>query len=300
MIIKGLKSRNFWFLVPCFVMLVFASRILPFWKDKPNVYIQVPIFLWNNEDYIFYFLPFKDTFFYLGNDYIEICLKSQLAFHFARSGEIDTVKISSGNKFLSKAIETPIGLYAVQNKAPIQISRQFENTEMLNWIGFNGNIGFHGLKKTGYYFHLGRKPSSHGCVRMSNEDGIRWYRKIKIGTPVMVYHSNPKIVLKFAKTADFNPNRDILVDTGSRSLYNLLNRRLEYILNGEHYQKNKGKIFLANSLRLPNSTIIVEADRTPPLFQKQKLVHSITFPINTFSTFVFVDKRFSSDTCKVQ
>lgn len=300
MIIKGLKSDNFWGLVPLLICLLFASRIFPFWKHHTNIPARNQIPFGKNENFVFYFVPLKDTFYYLGRDYIEICLKSQLAFHINRDGVVDTVKISSGNKYLTKAIETPTGLYAVQNKAPIQISRQFENTEMLNWIGFNGNIGFHGLKKLGYYSHLGRRPSSHGCVRMSNEDGIRWYQKIKIGTPVLVYHTTPSIVIKFAQYSEYDPNRDVLIDTGSRSIYISLNHHLQNILNGEHYRKNRGRIFLASNLRLPNSTIVAESDKSSPYFQKPKLVQENIVSIPSLSTIVFPYREFISDTCKVQ
>ncbi|MEJ5286034.1 MAG: hypothetical protein CH6_4197 [Candidatus Kapaibacterium sp.] len=299
MIIKGLKSKNFWWVVPLLVCLLFASRIFSYSKGSfvtsTRNFNEI-----KNDDVVFYFLPLKDTLYYLGDDYIEISLQSQLAFHITRIGKIDTVKISSGNKLLNKAIETPTGLYAVQNKAPIQISRQFENTEMLNWIGFNGNIGFHGLKKKGYYAHLGRRPSSHGCVRMSNEDGIRWYQKIKVGTPVLVYHSNPSRVIKFSNFNEFNPNVDVLIDTGNRRLYSLLNGRLSNLVKGEHFRKNRGKVFLSKGLRLFNSAIIVETEKSLPLYQQPKLGRELLFATIPISSFVYLDYKFISDTCKVK
>ncbi|MGC9078829.1 MAG: L,D-transpeptidase [Candidatus Kapaibacteriota bacterium] len=257
-------------------------------------------FIKETNSVVFYFIPLKDTLYFLGYDYIEINLKSQLAFHITRSGDTDTVKISSGNKYLSKAIETPTGLFAVQNKAPIQISRQFENAEMLNWIGFNGNIGFHGLKKTGYYSHLGRRPSSHGCVRMSNEDGVRWYQKIKNGTPVLVYHSNPIRILKFADYKEFNPEKDVVITTGNKGFYKFLNFRLDNILKGEHFRKNRGKVFLARTLRIPNSTIEIETRKELPFYQQPKLMQDKNHQTDFVSTFVFVDFKYISDTCELK
>jgi hypothetical protein len=56
----------------------------------------------------------------------------------------------------------------------------------LRWIGFafahGWTIGFHGTAKTSV---LGQAVS-HGCVRMRNEDIVRVYDRIKIGTTVIV------------------------------------------------------------------------------------------------------------------
>jgi lipoprotein-anchoring transpeptidase ErfK/SrfK len=50
------------------------------------------------------------------------------------------------------------------------------------WIGFVGSVGFHGTAELG---SLGTE-ASHGCVRMSVPDVIRLYRRVRIGTPVLV------------------------------------------------------------------------------------------------------------------
>ncbi|MFN3306403.1 MAG: L,D-transpeptidase [Candidatus Kapaibacteriota bacterium] len=280
------------------VCLFFASRIFP---DQHSQIFRAYShrFYSNNDGEIkFYFIPIKDTLYYTGDDFIEIDLKNQLAFHISRSGLVDTIKISSGNKYLSKAIETPRGLFAVQNKAPIQISRQFENTEMFNWIGFNGNIGFHGLKKTGYYSSLGRRPTSHGCVRMSNEDGARWFKKIRIGTPVLVYKSIPLRTIKFDHLSNFNPNVDILLQNGNKFYYSLLEQRLSNLLNGEHYRKNLGKVFLAPKVKLINSTIAVDTDVIVS-FQQLSLTRKVSNEEKSISTAVVQDYLNISDTCVI-
>jgi len=298
---KGYKSINFWGLIPVIVALILVSRIFPnshkhLMKEKYGIHFGGLV----SNEVQYYFLPQVDTIYYLGDDYIEINLKSQIAMHITKSGEVDTVKISSGNKFLPKAIETPTGLYTVQNKAPIQISRQFENTEMLNWIGFNGNIGFHGLKKKGYYWSLGKRPSSHGCVRMSNEDGLRWYAKIKIGTPVLVYHTSPIRIIKFADYKEFDPNEDLLVQKGSKYIYSLLNQRLLWLLQGEHYRKNKGKIFLPFGVRLFNSNVVVETEEPLPKYQKQKVTSDVGIHFSRLSTLVSQDYLNLVDTCSLK
>ncbi|WNZ24433.1 L,D-transpeptidase [Leptolyngbya sp. NK1-12] len=56
----------------------------------------------------------------------------------------------------------------------------------LRWIGFaemsNGVIGFHGTPNVA---SIGR-AASHGCVRMRNEDIVKMYELIKVGTLVRV------------------------------------------------------------------------------------------------------------------
>lgn len=56
------------------------------------------------------------------------------------------------------------------------------NPLVARWIGFNGSVGFHGTASTG---SLG-SAASHGCVRMAPADVIDLYRRVKIGTPVLV------------------------------------------------------------------------------------------------------------------
>lgn len=56
----------------------------------------------------------------------------------------------------------------------------------LRWIGFAHDhgwaIGFHGTSKTQF---LGQAVS-HGCVRMRNDDIVKVFARVKLGTPVIV------------------------------------------------------------------------------------------------------------------
>lgn len=56
------------------------------------------------------------------------------------------------------------------------------NPLVARWIGFNGSVGFHGTAESG---SLG-SAASHGCVRMAPSDVIDLYKRVKIGTPVLV------------------------------------------------------------------------------------------------------------------
>lgn len=148
----------------------------------------------------FCFLPVYDTVYVESDRYVEIDLEKQRAYLIKRDGVNDTFKISSGNPNVQKGIGTTPGIFTVQNKTPLAISKQFNNAEMFNWIGFNGNIGFHGLKGTGYYSTLGFRPSSHGCVRIGREDGERLYKLVRRGTPVLVHNGTPARIFAFLDT----------------------------------------------------------------------------------------------------
>lgn len=295
---KRLKnSLNF--CCPLLFSVLISIRILQGNSDV-FAFSNKTTFSGDNDRIVFLFLPFKDTFYYLGNQYIEINLGKQIAMLFSRDGTVDTVKISSGNKFLSKGIETPTGLYAVQNKAPIQISRQFENAEMLNWIGFNGNIGFHGLKKTGYYASLGRRPSSHGCVRMANEDGARWYQIVKIGIPVLVYRKEPIGTIKFASYSEVDYNKDLVIQKGNPSINRILIARIKDISKGKYYRNHLYKVILEEKLALSNPNLAVEKDSIKIPFQLPPLVLRANPKAERISTYNALDLMNMKDTCCVK
>jgi lipoprotein-anchoring transpeptidase ErfK/SrfK len=56
------------------------------------------------------------------------------------------------------------------------------NPLVARWIGFNGSVGFHGTNNGG---SLG-SAASHGCIRMAPADVIDLYKRVEIGTPVLV------------------------------------------------------------------------------------------------------------------
>ena len=190
------------------------------------------------------YLPVKDTVYVLGDNYIELSLKEQTATIVFRNDTSITFNISSGNELIAKGLSTPTGIYTVQSKSPIAISKQFENCELFNWVGFNGNIGFHGLKGKGYYGHLGKRPSSHGCVRISNEDGEILYKKVTRGTPVLVYNEEPARILAFAEFKNYRVNRDIILDNSDKFTQKMMKKRLKNLTKGNAYINSKYKIFL--------------------------------------------------------
>ncbi len=217
------------------------------------------------------FEPVKDTIYVLGDEYIEICLQSQKAKLVTRQGETFEYKISSGNPFISKGMETTTGIFTIQSKSPKAISKQFENAELFWWIGFNGNIGFHGLAGNGYYNHLGTRPSSHGCVRISREDGKDLYDRVKIGTPVLVYKNEPARILAFAEWDYFVKTSPAILITDDNQLSKLLNKRLENLYAGKAHTGNRYKLFIDGATKL-RAVKIKEGD-----FKKVSPVQELPF-----------------------
>lgn len=190
------------------------------------------------------FLPVLDTIYLLGDKYISVSFKEQKARVIFRGDSIKEFKISSGTSKLEKGLDTPPGLFSVQSKSPLAISKQFENAELYYWVGFNGNIGFHGLKTSVYYNHLGLRPSSHGCIRIGREDGEKLYGMVEHGTPVIAYYEQPARVIRFASFKEFNPNKDFVLQRGGAFQAKMLARRMKSLYNGTYYQYSGAKIFM--------------------------------------------------------
>ncbi|HOK13463.1 MAG TPA: L,D-transpeptidase [Candidatus Kapabacteria bacterium] len=196
------------------------------------------------------FSPVKDTIYVLGDEYIEICLSTQTAKLVQRDGDSYEYKISSGNPYISKGMETTTGIFTVQSKSPKAISKQFNNAELFWWVGFNGNIGFHGLAGNGYYHHLGVRWSSHGCVRISREDGKDLYEKVRIGTPVMVYKSEPARVFAFADFDFYAKSPSAIILNDDASIRSFLSNRLENLYQGKAHTKNKTRVFIDGATKM--------------------------------------------------
>jgi len=102
-----------------------------------------------------------------------------------------------------KPWETPEGKFAVNQmiKNPDWMVVDFNNPDKamkgrvppgpnnplgLRWISFASahgwEVGFHGTAKEQALGHA----VSHGCVRMRNDDVVKVYEKVKLGTPVIV------------------------------------------------------------------------------------------------------------------
>lgn len=61
----------------------------------------------------------------------------------------------------------------------------FKGTPMPYWCEFKPNYGFH----TGWIKH---HPCTHGCIRMHENLAPKFFRMVKIGTPVSIAYSHPE------------------------------------------------------------------------------------------------------------
>ena len=286
-------NRYHWVLPIMFCL----SVVCHFFFSMPEPKI-LDYYLQNQNTVYFEYLPFKDTVYYSGNNYITISLIEQKARIIWRGDSVTTFKISSGNQNIKLGQSTPEGFFTVQNKSPLATSKQFDNAELFNWIGFNGNVGFHGLKGSGYYGTLGFRPSSHGCVRISREDGQILYQKVSLGTPVIVYHQEPLRVIKFAKPSEFDPNRDYMIQGTSYFNSKLLNARIENIYKGNALRANNYKIFSDGRLIFRRGMVVNGDIGKVPIRQKMPVVFSpLYFPSRDNAR--FSQNFIVSDTSKV-
>ncbi len=174
----------------------------------------------------------RDTLFTLSNYIIEVNLEEQKIYVHRRDGRTFEFLCSTGNPKLEKGVETPEGIFVIQNKARKVYSTQFDSTLMLNWMGFNLNIGFHALLGKSYYKYLGKKVSSHGCIRISRETSEFFFNNIPIGTPILIHSGKSARVIAFA-----SEGRDFK-NVNNKELIKLLNENLKYLYSGLYLNKH--------------------------------------------------------------
>jgi hypothetical protein len=171
------------------------------------------------------FNKLRDTLYLLDTTYVEVRLDKQVIYQHFRSGRVDTYSCSTGDPRIPDGISTRAGIFTIQGKAKRTLSQQFQ-VYLNYWMQFDGGIGFHGLDTRSYYRYLGQRPSSHGCVRISNETGARLFGNVHSGTVVFVHSGSPARILRFAddSVADLQSIYDIDIE--------LLKRRLDAVAIG--------------------------------------------------------------------
>jgi hypothetical protein len=180
----------------------------------------------------------RDTLYTMHDHYVEVNLATQHATLYSRDGSKYEFPISSGTKRVKDGVETKEGLFTIHWKAKKLHSVQFDSTLMLNWMGFNGGIGFHALLGTSYYKYLGKKNVSHGCVRLSREDAVYLYERIVKGTPVLVHRGNNAIQIAFGKMGK------VYKYYSYSELNKILPERLQKIYNREYFISSNSKILI--------------------------------------------------------
>ena len=209
------------------------------------------------------FSQLRDTLYTFSQYFVEVNLATQKAYLYSRNEPTEEFGISSGTAKLFEGVDTNEGLFVVQSKLPEWHSVQFDSTLMLNWIGFNYGIGFHALEGSGYYRYLGKKKSSHGCVRVSRDVAKELYSKITIGTPVLVHSGNNAVFVGFADSTEQ------LSEYSYTNLYKMLPGRYSKLYEGRYFAEpfkrliiNKSNVKhsglpIGNSKKIPEKQLLL-------------------------------------------
>ena len=180
----------------------------------------------------------RDTVYTLKPYFIEVNLSTQKGYLYSRTDTVKEFGISSGTKKLEDGVETKTGLFVIQAKMEKWYSRQFDSTLMLNWMGFNWGIGFHALEGSGYYRYLGKRRSSHGCVRITRQMAKELYSKIDEGTPVFVHDGHSAVKVAFGDSADS------FVHLNYIDLKYQLNKKFKEIYGGKYFLSYNPKLLI--------------------------------------------------------
>ncbi len=222
----------------------------------------------------------KDTVYTSFNCWLELRIDQQMLYQHFRDGKVNSYPISSGNKYLSKGVDSRPGLFTIFFKTTHHQSTQFNNADMYHFMPFNQGIGFHSLDGTGYYGNLGKAPSSHGCIRMRHQDAQKIFNDCPLGTLVLASRGYSSRAVDFAPE-DFKNDTEFSKD----EYKTMLAANLYNILEGKYYISER-KFFVVNPEIIPKSGIYIAYDKQIP--EKQLL------PKGTYR-FIQINDRLSND-----
>lgn len=181
------------------------------------------------------FQDVQDTLYTTDSVYMVVDLQDQdVMLHF-RSGRTERFLVSSGNPWIRDGMATPTGIFTVQNKVPMAISRQFNDARLHNWIGVNGGVGFHGLDGSGYYWNLGKRASSHGCIRMSREEIREMYDMIHVGVPILIRDGEPARVIAFCEP--WETQDAFVIDSATARIRGIGKDRINALYAGRYFEE---------------------------------------------------------------
>ena len=163
----------------------------------------------------------RDTVYTDQDLWLELRIDQQTLYVHHRDGRVVKYPVSTGIPGASKSIESRPGLFAIFIKEEVHLSTQFNNARMNYYMPYNMGIGFHGLPGTGYYGNLGVRPSSHGCIRMRNEDVRVLFGLCKIGTLVLSHKGHSARTVSFAPEGFVNESEYSKEDYIKLMAYNL-------------------------------------------------------------------------------
>lgn len=209
----------------------------------------------------------RDTVYTDKDIWLEMRIDEQQLYAHHRDGRIIKYPVSSGNPHASKSVESRPGLFAIFFKTEVHLSSQFNNARMNYFMPYNMGIGFHGLPGTGYYGHLGVRPSSHGCIRMRNEDVKVLFGQCEIGTLVLSHRGKSARVVAFAPEGFKND-----VQYTKDDYLNMLAYNMGAIMEGKYFE-HPPKRFILDGTVIPKSGInVITTDDIP---EKQALPFAV-------------------------
>jgi len=209
----------------------------------------------------------RDTVYTDRDLWLELRIDQQMLYVHYRDGRVVKYPVSTGIPGASKSIESRPGLYAIFLKEEVHLSSQFNDARMNYFMPFNMGIGFHGLQGTGYYGNLGVRPSSHGCIRMRNEDVKALFKQCDIGTLVLSHKGYS------ARTIAFAPEGLSMDSAYTKDDYmKIMAYNLGSIMEGKYFI-NPPKRFILDGTIIPKSGITVASTKLIP--EKQLLPFTI-------------------------
>ncbi len=210
----------------------------------------------------------KDTVYTDKECWLELKINEQMLYQHWRNGTTVKYPVSTGNNKGGdpEALESRPGLFAIFQKVEHHKSSQFNASNMYHFMPFNQGIGFHSIDGTGYYAHLGVRPSSHGCIRMKHEDAKKLFEQCPTGTLVLATRGYSARTIAFSED-DYKNEREY-----SKEEYKImLASNLFNLLNGNYYTEEREK-FIIDTKVIPVSGVYTGYDVQIP--DKQKIPRS--------------------------
>ena len=204
----------------------------------------------------------RDTIYTNDNVWLEFRIDQQMLYVHYKDGRLVKYPVSSGIAGAHKSVSSRPGLFAIFHMNEVHKSSQF-NSQLNYFMAFNMGSGFHGLPGTGYYVHLGVRPSSHGCVRMRNEDARELFKQCKIGTLVLAHKGHTNRVVAFAPEGFTND-----AEYTKEDYINMLAYNLGTIMEGKYFI-NPPKRFILDGTVIPKIGVNVLSTEEIP--EKQVL-----------------------------
>ncbi len=196
-----------------------------------------------------------DTVYTKLDCWLELKIHEQKVYQHWRDGRTEVFPVSTGNPYGGpESLESRPGLFAIFMKVEHHKSSQFNSANMYHFMPFNQGIGFHSIDGTGYYAHLGVRPSSHGCIRMKHQDAKKLFSDCPLGTLVLATRGKSSRTVAFAPK-DYENETEYTAD----DFRWMLAKNLKNLLTGNYFVEKREKFVLDPGM-IPKSGIYTGYD----------------------------------------